>query len=194
MELQKIDKEVFNKMPIEQFKGRIETISTPEQARKAVAFLMQQPLIGFDTETRPCFKKGEVHNVALIQLSTNDLCFLFRINRIGITPELQALLECATVTKIGLSTKDDFHGLNKLTRLTPRGFVELQNMVKAHGIGEAGLSKIYAMLFGKKISKRQQLTNWEAAELTPPQCHYAALDAWACLQIYHRLNQSAPGF
>ncbi len=178
-------------MPVEQYKGRIETISTPEQARKAVSFLMEQPIIGFDTETRPCFKKGEVHNVALIQLSTDKICFLFRINRTGITPELKALLESSAVTKIGLSTKDDFHGLNKLTKLTPGGFVELQNMVKAHGIGEAGLSKIYALLFGKKISKRQQLTNWEAVELTPFQCHYAALDAWACLQIYHRLNQSA---
>lgn len=184
----KISKEELNLLPAEQFTGRIVLVQTPADLRKALAFLTDQPLVGFDTETRPNFRKGDNHLVSLIQLSTQSICFLIRINLLGITPELKAFLESDSTLKIGLSTKDDFHGLNKIVPITPRGFIELQSLVKARGIGEAGLSKIYALLFGKRISKRQQLTNWEAIELTAPQRHYAALDAWACLQIYKKIT------
>lgn len=189
MELQKIDKATLAQLPAEEFPGRIEVIQTPASAIKAIQFLMDQPLVGFDTETRPSFRKGESHKVALLQLSTPDICFLFRLNRIGLIPELQELLESDNVIKIGLSTKDDFQALNRLTPIAPRGFIELQSWVKQFGIGEASLTKIYALVFGKRISKAQRLTNWEAVELTPPQQHYAALDAWACLRIYSKLHK-----
>lgn len=183
-----ISKEELNMLPAEQFSGRIVVVQTPADLRKALAFLTDQPLVGFDTETRPNFRKGDNHQVALIQLSTQSIAFLIRINRLGLTPELRAFLEDPNTPKVGLSTKDDFHGLNKIAEINPQGFIELQSLVKAHGIGEAGLSKIYALLFGKRISKRQQLTNWEAPELTAAQRHYAALDAWACLQIYKKIT------
>lgn len=188
MELQTIDKETLSKLPAEEFPGRIELIQTEAAARKAMAFLMEQPLVGFDTETRPSFRRGENHKVALMQLSTDNICFLIRLNRLGIFPELKEFLECKTVTKIGLSTKDDFHVLNRVAPVEPAGFVELQSLVKQYGIGEASLTKIYALLFGKRISKSQRLTNWEAVELTVAQQRYAALDAWACLKIYRELS------
>ena len=190
MELQKIDKAELAKLPAEEFPGRIELVQTPAAAIKAIRFLMDQPLIGFDTETRPTFRKGESHNVALMQLSTPDICFLFRLNRLGLIPELQALLENESIIKIGLSTKDDFHVLRRLAPVEPRGFIELQSWVKQYGIGEASLTKIYALVFGKRISKAQRLTNWEATELTPAQQRYAALDAWACLRIYQHLTNT----
>lgn len=188
--LQTISKEELGVLPAEQFKGRIVLVQSESMAEKAMRFLLDQPVVGFDTETRPSFKKGQVHKVALIQLSTPDTCFLIRLNMLGIFPLMKKFLESASVKKIGLSTKDDFTALNRLAPVQPKGFVELQMMVKIHGIGEASLTKIYALLFGKRISKAQRLTNWEAPELSEAQQRYAALDAWACLKIYDKLINS----
>jgi len=187
MELKTIDKAALSQLDAEVFPGRIEIVQTPANAVKAMRFLMEQPLVGFDTETRPSFRKGDNHKVALMQLSTPDICFLVRLNRLGIFPELKEFLETPDVVKIGLSTKDDFHVLNRIAPVEPKGFVELQAFVKKYGIGEASLTKIYALVFGKRISKSQRLTNWEAVELTQAQQRYAALDAWACLRIYEKL-------
>lgn len=187
MELKTIDKAALAQLDCERYTGRIEMVQTPAAAVKAMRYLMDQPLVGFDTETRPNFRKGDNHKVALMQLSTPDICFLIRLNRLGIFPELKEFLESPDVIKIGLSTKDDFHMLNRLAPIEPRGFIELQSLVKSYGIGEASLTKVYALLFGKRISKAQRLTNWEAVELTPAQQHYAALDAYACLRIYNQL-------
>lgn len=186
MELKTIDKATLSQLEAEVYPGRIEIVQTPATAAKAMRFLMDQSIVGFDTETRPSFRKGDNHKVALMQLSTPDICFLIRLNRLGIFSELKEFLESEKVMKIGLSTKDDFHVLNRLATVEPKGFVELQSMVQQYGIGDASLTKIYAQLFGKRISKAQRLTNWEAPELTVAQQHYAALDAWACLRIYER--------
>lgn len=189
MELKTIDKETLSKLPAESFTGRIEIVQTEASAKKAMTFLMEQKVIGFDTETRPSFRKGDNHKVALMQLSTDNVCFLIRLNRLGLFPELKDLLESKSVIKIGLSTKDDFHVLNRLAPVEPKGFIELQSLVKEHGIGEASLTKIYALLFGKRISKAQRLTNWEAVELTAAQQRYAALDAYACLRIFREIQK-----
>ncbi len=189
MELKTIDKDTLSKLPAENFTGRIEIIQTEAAAKKALAFLMEQKVIGFDTETRPAFHKGDNHKVALMQLSTDNICFLIRLNRLGLFAELKDLLESRSVIKVGLSTKDDFHVLNRLAPVEPKGFIELQSLVKEHGIGEASLTKIYALLFGKRISKAQRLTNWEAVELTAAQQHYAALDAYACLNIFREIQK-----
>lgn len=189
-QLRTISKEDLNALDAEEFNGRIVLVQTASTAVKAIRFLMEQPMVGFDTETRPSFRKGQLNKVALIQLSTPDICFLIRLNRLGIFPELREFLECHTVKKIGLSTKDDFHALCRLAPVKPDGFVELQQLVKTYGIGEASLTKIYALLFGKRISKGQRLTNWEAVELTEAQQRYAALDAWACLRIYNHIINS----
>jgi len=187
-ELKTIDKDALVELPAEQFPGRIELVQTRAAELKALSFLMEQPVVGFDTETRPSFRKGDMHNVALMQLSTDNICFLFRLNRLGISDEMEQFLSSGSVLKIGLSTKDDFLMLNRLRHVEPHGFIELQQLVREHGIGEASLSKIYALLFDKRISKRQRLTNWEAVELTELQQKYAALDAWACLRIYAHLT------
>ena len=184
-----ISKEEVANLPLADFDGAIYVIQTQEEAEKAVAFLKTQPVIGFDTETKPSFKKGVINEVALMQFSTDTSCFLFRINQIGIPQSLSDLLADAVVKKIGLSIKDDFHALNRMKKIQQVNFIDLQNYVKKFQIEENSLTKIYAILFEKKISKSQRLSNWEADFLTEKQKKYAALDAWATREIYVKLSK-----
>lgn len=175
-------------MPRAIFGGRIFTIQTESEANKAVDYLLSFKLLGVDTETRPSFKKGKVNSVALLQVSTEDTCFLFRLNRIGLPSSLVRLLEDKEVLKVGLSLKDDLSMLRKRGDFKPSNFLELQDFVKNIGIEDMSLQKIYANLFHEKISKGQRLTNWETDILTDGQKLYAATDAWACVRIYNELN------
>lgn len=187
-----ITKEQLAELPVETFPGEIIVIDRQEQMKTALALLSTCDRVGFDTETRPNFTKNDRHKVCLMQLSTEGVCYLFRLKRLGgIPPLLKAFLENRQVMKIGLSLPDDFHAMRKLTRIEPAGFIDLQKLVPCFGIQEASLRKIYAILFRKKISKRAQLSNWEAEMLTPAMQQYAALDAWACLQIYLLLTRQA---
>lgn len=185
-----ITKEEIAKLVIEEFKGRIITILTKEDSDKAVDYLLRYPVVGFDTETRPSFKKGQRYKISLMQISTEDTCFLFRLNHIGIPESLEKFLHNEDTMKIGLSLRDDFGAIRKRSDIEPANFLDLQNFVGKFGIEDASLQKIYAILFNKKISKGQRLSNWEADILTEPQKKYAALDAWACLKIYNLLNQA----
>ncbi|MBU3808281.1 MAG: 3'-5' exonuclease domain-containing protein 2 [Candidatus Phocaeicola faecipullorum] len=184
-----IDKKLISEMPKVTFPGRIIIIYSAEEARKAVVYLNRCEVVGVDTETRPSFKKGKINDVALLQISTRDTCFLFRLNRIGIPDFLEEFL-LNDVLKIGLSLRDDFNMLRRANKKDPRvgNWIELQDYVGRFGIEEKSLQKIYAILFGKKISKSQRLSNWEADVLTEAQQQYAATDAWATLEIYMKLN------
>lgn len=177
-------------MPKVLFPGRIFVVYTESDAEKAVAYLKDQRIVGVDTETRPSFKRGTTHKVALLQISTQDTCFLFRLNRIGMPDSLQEFLMSDTL-KIGLSLKDDFNSLRKRQDMHPdRGnWIELQEYVGKFGIEDRSLQKIYANLFGEKISKNQRLSNWEADVLSEGQELYAATDAWACVEIYNCLSE-----
>lgn len=183
-----ISKEELAGLEIEEFTGRIILVTTRKDADKAVEYLRLFPCVGFDTETRPSFKKGQRYKISLMQIATEDTCFLFRLNYIGIPSSLENFLASEEVMKIGLSLRDDFGAIRKRTDVTPTNFLDLQNYVGRFGIDDASLQKIYAILFNKKISKGQRLTNWEAEVLTESQQKYAALDAWACLRIYNKLN------
>ena len=183
----KYDKNQIQTLPCVHFKGRIIVIFTEKEADKAVDYLMKQSMLGFDTETRPTFKKGQSHQVALLQVATHDTCFLFRLNKIGMTDSVVRLLEDQTITKVGLSLQDDMRMLNQRRAFTPGTFVELQKEVKDIGIEDNSLQKIFANLFGGKIAKGQQLSNWEAEILTEAQQRYAATDAWACIKIHEEV-------
>ena len=176
-------------MPVVAFEGRIITIDTPADTDKAVKALSGETVIGIDTETRPSFRKGVQHKVSLLQLSTADTCFLIRLNRVDIPDSLLALLENKKIAKIGLSLHDDYQALCKRRKFKAGGFIDLQNYVREFGIEEMSLQKIFAIIFGRRISKSQQLTNWENDVLTDKQKTYAATDAWACLEIYNKLKQ-----
>ena len=185
----RIEKSEVSAMPVVAFEGRIITIDTPADTDKAVKALSSETVIGIDTETRPSFRKGVQHKVSLLQLSTADTCFLIRLNRVDIPDSLLALLENKMIAKIGLSLHDDYQALCKRRKFKAGGFIDLQNYVREFGIEEMSLQKIFAIIFGRRISKSQQLTNWENDVLTDKQKTYAATDAWACLEIYNKLKQ-----
>lgn len=182
-----IDKKLIAGLPQIVFYGDIMVIDTLQAAEEAVAELSSESIVGFDTETKPSFKKGVTNKVALLQLSTLHKSYLFRLNLIGIPDCLARFLANPEIRKIGLSIKDDFNMISGRSDVKPQGFVELQEFVPSLGIQEKGLQRIYALLFGRKISKAQQLSNWEAESLTPAQQQYASIDAWACLEIYRYL-------
>lgn len=184
-----IEKSEINTMPTVVFEGRIITIDTAAAVEQAVKALSQESVIGIDTETRPSFRKGVQHEVSLLQLSTADTCFLIRLNRTGMPDSLTALLENKQIAKIGLSLHDDYQALCKRRRFKAGGFIDLQKEVGRFGIEEMSLQKIYAIIFGQRISKSQQLSNWENDVLTDKQKQYAATDAWACLKIYNELKK-----
>ncbi|MGM9860215.1 MAG: 3'-5' exonuclease [Muribaculaceae bacterium] len=184
-----ISKETVASMPTVNYRGGITVVDTPTKARVALRELTRARVIGFDTETRPSFQRGRLHNVALMQLSTDDHCFLFRLNILGISEGLRAFLENPEIIKIGLSVHDDFSVMRRLSPdLSPQGFIDLQDYVKYFNISDISLQKIYAIIFNERISKTQRLTNWEAEHLTEAQQIYAAIDAWACLRLYRYLR------
>lgn len=185
----KFDKSMINSLPIATFQGRIIVVVSAFEAEKAVRYLLRQSILGIDTETRPCFRKGQGHQVALLQVATHEECFLFRLNRLGVSEPVKALLEDTRVMKVGLSLKDDICALKRLFPFTPGYFVDLQQCVKEIGIEDMSLQKIYANFFGQKISKSQRLTNWEADTLTEKQKVYAATDAYTCIEIYEELQR-----
>jgi ribonuclease D len=184
-----ISKEEVNELPIVIFGGEVKVIDHDDKVSEAIQILRQHNMVGIDTETKPSFKKGLLHKVSLLQISTEDICFLFRLNKIAFPKELGDFLSDKSVKKIGLALKDDFNGLNKHLRFKPENIVDLQSIVKSYGILELGLQKIFAIVFNQKISKSQRLTNWESPELTEQQQRYAATDAWAALMIYKQLMQ-----
>ena len=185
-----ITKAEIAQMPKVLFDGRIYVIYTESDTDKAIEYLKKQSVVGVDTETRPSFKRGMTHNVALLQISTQDTCFLFRLNQIGMPTSLQDFLMNDTL-KVGLSLKDDFMMLRRRKDVhTEEGnWIELQDYVSNFGIEDRSLQKIYANLFGQNISKNQRLSNWEAESLTESQLRYAATDAWACVEIYRCLKE-----
>lgn len=185
----KFDKSLLPDLPRLTFPGRIFTILSEGEAARAVDFLLTQPLVGIDTETRPTFRKGGMRNVALLQVATADTAFLFRLCRIGLTDSIVRLLSDTGTRKVGLSLKDDLHNLHRSRPFEPGGFIEIQMEVKQLGVEDMSLQKIYANLLGKKIAKNQQLSNWEADALSPAQQQYAACDAWACLHIHERVTR-----
>jgi ribonuclease D len=185
----KFDKKAIPDLPKVEFGGRIIVIQTAGEADRAVNYLMQFPQLGIDTETRPNFKPGGMNPVALLQVSTPEACFLFRLNRFGLTDSLVQLFTSEAVEKIGLSLHDDWAQLRKRVEFQPVNYVELQDYVKPFGIQDMSLQKLYANFFGQKISKNQRLTNWEADVLTEPQKRYAATDAWSCLQLYQKMTE-----
>jgi ribonuclease D len=184
-----IEKSEVAQMPTLLYPGRIITIDTAENVEKAVKALSKEKILGLDTETRPSFRKGVQYNVSLLQLATADTCFLIRLCRTGMPDSLISLLENPEILKIGVSLHDDYQALARRKRFKAGGFFDLQKYVSTFGIEEMSLQKIYAIIFGERISKSQQLTNWEHDVLTDKQKQYAATDAWACLKIYNRLKE-----
>lgn len=184
------DKKFIPSLPRYAFDGKIYVVQSESEAERAVEVLKKSPILGIDTETRPTFRKGESHKVALLQVANEQMCFLFRMNEIGFLPCMANLLASSDVLKVGLSLKDDFLMLRRRNSdFKPDGYIDLQDYVKQMGIQDMSLQKLYANVFHKRISKSAQLSNWEADVLTESQKVYAATDAYTCIQLYKELKQ-----
>ena len=185
----KFDKHAIGTLPRVCFPGRIITVFTKDDVETAVDYLLASDILGVDTETRPIFKRGQNYKVSLLQVSTHDICFLFRLNLTGITPAIIRFLEDTKVPKIGLSWHDDLLGLQRREKFKPGYFIDLQNIAPKLGIEDKSLQKLYANVFHEKISKSQRLTNWAADQLKEAQKMDAATDAWTCINLYEEIQR-----
>lgn len=175
------------------FDGEIVVVETVRDLLRACEVLSAQKIIGFDTETRPSFTSGMVNKVALLQLSTDDVCFLIRLNKVPLDKALIAILQSENIAKVGAAVQNDIAALNALRHFKARGFIDLQNEVGRFGIEDRSLRKLSGIIIGKKVSKAQRLSNWEAQTLTPQQQQYAATDAWVCIELLRRLQAAEKG-
>ena len=187
-----IDKAVIPTLPVVFFEGEVIVVDRPEMVAEAAAYLRQHNVLGVDTEARPSFKRGVHYPTALVQISTLQRCYLFRLTHVGMPVEIAQIFADPNICKVGLAFKDDINGLRRRRDFKPSNCIDLQAIVCKYGIMDLGLQKIFAIIFGKKISKAQQLTNWENSHLTPEQARYASTDAWATLSIYLALQQVKP--
>jgi len=182
-----IAKDLIQWMPLAQFEGEVIIVDAPEKVPEAVAYLNRQDILGVDTEARPSFTRGVHYPTALVQVATEERCYLFRLTHVGMPQELADLFANPAIRKVGLAFKDDINGLRRRRDFKPENCIDLQSIAGKYGIMDLGLQKMFAICFGKKISKAQQLTNWENSTLTPEQARYASTDAWATLLIYKDL-------
>ena len=185
-------KDLIQWLPLAAFGGEVIVVDTPAKVEEAVEYLSKQNAIGVDTESRPSFTRGVHYPTALLQIATEERCYLFRLTHVGMPQALADIFANPKITKVGLAFKDDIAGLRRRRDFKPANCIDLQTIVTKYGILDMGLQKIFAICFGRKISKAQQLTNWENSHLTPDQARYASTDAWATLLIYKDIMQTKP--
>ncbi len=185
-----ISKEEVENLDLVQFEGPIAVVDTMDDFHREIGQIERCPLLGFDTETKPSFKKGKVNPTSLIQLATQERAWIIRVTRIGYPERLLRLLSSENIIKVGAGLNDDLRRLRSDFHFEPAGFLDLQQYVEAFRIEEKGLKKMSAIVLGKRISKSQQVSNWDADPLTEAQLRYAATDAWICLEIYRTLRNS----
>ena len=186
---QEVTKEEINELPLIRYEGKVEVVTTAAELAEALADMQQHQVLGFDTESRPSFRKGEYYPISLVQIATPGLVYLIRINKTGFTPGLKSLFENPKVIKAGISILDDLRELQKLAYFKPGGVIEMNQVAQAAGIKNIGVRSLSAIILGVRISKSQQTSNWERDELSKSQVYYAATDAWVCLQLYEKLER-----
>lgn len=182
-------KEDINNLPLIKFEGKIVVIVNEEQLEESLREVYKYPNVGFDTESKPAFKRGEYNPIALIQIAIPDKVFLIRVNVIGLTDSLLDFLEDANVQKVGIGLRDDLTDLKKIIDFVPAGFVDLSKVAGELGIKHVGVRNLSAILLEGRISKSQQTSNWERDILSEGQLKYAATDAWVCLEIHNLLSE-----
>lgn len=185
----KISKLEINELPQGQFEGDIVLVEKRDQVKEVLDDISNRSFIGFDTETKPTFRRGTFHQVALLQLANEDRAFLFRLNQIGLPGEVQEVLESKDIIKVGAAVLDDLRALKKLKpNFRPEKFFDLNEELKKVGFENVGVRNLSAMVLNMRISKAEQVSNWEASVLTERQKIYAATDAWACLEVFRKLR------
>ena len=191
---QEITKEEVDQLELIQFEGPVHIIGSEAEFDREYAQIVRNGAVGFDTETRPSFKKGKVYPTSLVQVASPETAWLIRVGKIGYPEKLIDLMRNEEILKVGSGLNDDLRRLRSDFQFEPGGFLDLQQYVEAFQIGEKGLKKLAAIVLRRRISKSQQVSNWDADQLTEAQIRYAATDAWICLEIYYTLRNAVSGF
>ena len=184
--LRSISKAEINALPLISWEGRTEILTTVEEMAEAVDRLKHETVLGFDTETRPTFKKGEYYPPALIQLGSPDCVYLFRICKTNTLSPLIPIFESSAIFKTGIAIKNDIKELKRMETFEPRGFIEITELTKTLGYKNCGLRSLAALLVQGRISKAAQVSNWARKDLDSKQIRYAATDAWISRELYCR--------
>lgn len=187
-----ISKTAIQELPLTYFQGEVIIVDHPAQVEEAATYLNQFSVLGVDTEARPSFTRGVHYPTALLQIASQERCYLIRLTHVGLPQPIAQILANPDICKVGLAFKDDINGLRRRRDFKPANCIDLQSIVCKYGIMDLGLQKIFAIIFGQRISKAQQLTNWENSHLTAEQARYASTDAWATLLIYLALRETKP--
>lgn len=187
-----IDNDEIVKLPRLSFEGEAFVISTEDELREKIKLFSASSILGFDTESKPSFKKGRNNGIALVQLSDEKTALIIRVKEVGLPSELVAILENEKIVKVGAAIRDDLKGLKSIRNFNPKGFVDLQQIAVNYNIEGQSVRKLAAIVLGVRVSKSQQLSNWEAESLSFAQIDYAATDAWVCREIYQKLNAVNP--
>lgn len=187
-----IDNDEIVKLPRLSFAGEAFVISTEEELWDKIKLFSTSSILGFDTESKPSFKKGRNNGIALVQLSDEKTALIIRVKEVGLPNELVAILENEKIVKVGAAIRDDLKGLKSIRNFNPKGFVDLQQIAGNYNIEGQSVRKLAAIVLGVRVSKSQQLSNWEAESLSFAQIDYAATDAWVCREIYLKLNAINP--
>lgn len=183
-----ITAEEINNLPLKTFVGKTSVVSDPGQLDRIAREIESHDVVGFDTETRPSFKKGQIFQVSLLQLAIPRKVYLIRLNHTGVTDELAGLFSNAGIIKAGVGIRDDLKALQKLRPFEPANCYDLSTLAKEAGLQVESVKKLTALLLGFRISKSAQTSNWEVPTFTQKQIEYAATDAWVCLELFHKLK------
>jgi len=186
----RMSKNEINECPLDYWNGPVSVVRNKEELQQAMAKLTGETILGFDTETRPAYKKGESYPPSLLQIASSDEAFIFQLNLLGFPKVLRDILANPEIIKAGVSLDYDIRELNKLSSFNAAGFVDLGNRAKKAGIQNHGLRGLAAVCLGFRISKGAQTSNWAKKTLTPQQIRYAATDAWVGRNIYLALENS----
>lgn len=181
---QTIDNNELAELPILKFPGRCVMVTTPGALNGVMDEFFAADVVGFDTETKPSFTRGARHSTALLQLSTQNTALLIKLLDVGLPQPIVDLLENDHVLKVGAAIRDDLLGLKRIRKFNPSQFIDLQHIAPQYGICEKSVRKLAAIVLNGRVSKKQQLSNWESDTYTNEQILYAATDAWVCREIY----------
>jgi len=185
-----ITTEELNLLPLKAFDGKVSLITEAAKLSIVLREIEKHDVVGFDTETRPSFKRGQVYKVALLQLAIPNKVFLIRMHETGLPEEIVSIFQNPDIIKAGVAIHDDIKALQKINKFQPVSFIDLSTMAKASGLQVESVKKLAGLLLGFRISKSAQTSNWEAPTLTEKQLEYAATDAWVCLEIYQHLKRT----
>jgi ribonuclease D len=183
-----ISKEEISSLPVRRYEGKVSLVETLRELEEARADIRQERVVGLDTETRPSFKKGEVHLPCLVQAATAQAVYLFQLSRLDVFPTLVELLAKPDVVKTGVGLAHDLRQLKLVFPFAVENVIDLGVIARRRGLGQTGVRNLAGMLLGFRIPKGNRTSNWAAPRLSPAQITYAATDAWACRELYLRFE------